>query len=457
MDLEEELQPIIEKIKTLNKEKISWLGGYIRGLLDTTENNISVKSTATSINILYGSQTGNAKDLAEKLANYLKDKGIAVKIDNMLDYRTSQLKKQKYLFIIVSTQGNGEPPDEATCLYEFLQSNDKLDLANLKYTILALGDSSYPDFCQTGVDFDVMFSKFGAKKIIDRVDCDLDFDDDFLNWQKQVEKYIVDDIFPNIDLGQSINAVSNNNIEKYNKNNPYRANVLTNLLLSDEGSEKQIHHIEIELEDGISYRSGDCLGILSINQAKLVDSLLEKVKIKPEQEIVFNGNKQSIKMALSKSAEIAKLNKKSLQKYFDIIKNKQLKNIANEKFVDIISRYDWLDIFNMYPYKFKDAQQFIDIFSFMVPRLYSISSSLSAHANEVHITVGVEKVVQNQRTYSGVCSNYLANLKAGIDISVYIHKNDHFLLPTDSQAPIIMIGAGTGISPFRSFFVSKRI
>lgn len=462
---EQQLQQISAAVAGLSASQLAWVSGYLSGLSHSNAPLAAAsalaapaeQATGPKTTILYGSQTGNGKALAERLYTALRELGAEVQLSNMLDYRTNQLKKEQQLILVVSTHGNGEPPDEARGFHRFIFGDRAPKLDSLRYAVLALGDSSYDDFCQTGVELDERLASLGASRLLDRVDCDVDYADDAAAWQAEVLKNI--ERAPVAPLvGSTHTAAPVAASSQWSEQNPYSSELLSHIDLTTDESEKDVLHLELSLEDsGLAYQPGDILAIVPENSAQLVEAVLAAAELSADDKISLKGNNISLGEALLKKLDLTTLTRKLVTAYAEASGQDALAEQAADKaqLVDFIRDADVLDLLTAWPGKI-DAQAFAGLLRPLMARQYSIASSAEAHPDEVHVLVKRVEYEQDERSRYGVCSNWLARLQAGDQLPVYIKPNSSFKLPEDDQARVIMVGAGTGVAPFRSFLFERE-
>ena len=411
--------------------------------------------------ILYGSQTGNAQRIAENAAKKLEEKGFQVAVSSMSDFKPNQLKKVKNLLIAVSTHGEGDPPDNALTFHEFVNGRRAPKLDDLHFSVLSLGDSSYEFFCQTGKDFDERLEELGGKRLYPRVDCDLDYDEPATEWLEGViaglseagEAAIVASAEQSV-VGESV----------YSRKNPFKAEVLENLNLNGRGSNKETCHLELSLEgSGLTFEPGDSLGVYPENDPALVDLILEEIEWEPEEKVTVNkqGDVLSLKEALSSHLEITVLTKSLLEQAAQLSSNEKLRELVSPGNEEKLKAYrqgrDLLDLIRDFGQWGESAQEFVSTLRKMPARLYSIASSLSANPDEVHLTIGTVRYNTYGRERNGVCSILCAErLQPGDTLPIYIQSNQNFKLPSNPDTPIIMVGPGTGVAPFRSFMQERE-
>lgn len=462
---EEQVKRLNELLPSLTDYQKIWLTGYLSvvqaegqaSVVSHTEvvaHQEPLKTEPQAATILYGSQTGNAQGVAEKLGNRLNENGINVTVSSMSAFKTNSLKKLNNLFIVTSTHGEGEPPDNAIQFHEFLYSKRAPKLDHVKFSVLALGDSSYEFFCKTGIDFDEQLAKLGAQRIVPRVDCDLDYDELAEKWIADVASQLLAST-PQASVQVEAKPISDHEQAVYSKNNPFYAEVLANINLNGRGSNKKTHHLELSLEgSGLTYEPGDSIGIIPENDPSLVATLISALGFDENTKVNLQEEELSLKEALQLKLEITVLSKPLLQKIAAFTDNEAFSNLLGEDdaWKDYVYGRDLLDVVQQFGPFTWSAQNFVELLRKIPARLYSIASSQRANEEEVHLTIGKVNYEQDDRVRLGVCSGQIAErIEEGDKLPIYVHKNPNFKLPKDNTTPIIMIGAGTGIAPFRSF------
>lgn len=465
---------INELYPTLTDYQKIWLTGYLSAVqshgttFDALQVTVSEQEHATTsvlsivkqeATILYGSQTGNAQSVAEKLKAALDAQSIETTISSMSAFKPNNLKKLTNLFVVTSTHGEGEPPDNAISLHNFIYSKRAPKLDDVSFSVLALGDSSYEFFCKTGIDFDEQLEKLGAKRIVPRVDCDLDYDDQVAEWITQVVASLAA-ASPNAPTAQQpVASAVEVGASAYNKNNPFYAEVLESINLNGRGSNKHTRHLELSLEgSGLTYEPGDSLGIIPENDENLVTALVLSLGFDGSEKVTLNEGKFELADALRTKLDITALSKPLLQKLAPFTNNEEYAALLvdDEKLKQFIYGRDLLDVVQSYGPFTLTAQQFVEQLRKIPVRLYSIASSQKANEEEVHVTIGKVFYELDGRERLGVASGQVAErLEIGDKIPVYIHKNPNFRLPENPDTPIIMIGAGTGIAPYRAFLEER--
>jgi sulfite reductase (NADPH) flavoprotein alpha-component len=464
---EQQLSKLNEVLNELTPEQMIWVAGYMEGRLvaggseaatGAAQTTVSANTQSnTNLTILYGTETGNAIGLAEKLAEKAAFNGINAKVLSMYDYKTRDLKNEENLAVIVSTHGEGDPPDMAADFYKFISGKRAPELKGLSYSVLALGDKTYRHFCKTGEEIDKALKTRGAFAAVPMVKCDVDYEQDADIWMNTLMINLAPAETP--DLPKPLNGTPVAIKTQYNKKNPFKATVLEKVKLSGRGSDKEVYHVELSLEDsGLIYEPGDSVGIFTKNPESLVNQIIEKCGFDPKQKVDVNENEVSLNDALSHHFEITLLTFDLLNKYAERTRNKKLKKLLdNEAELDeYLFGHDLLDLLEDFPFEW-NVHKLIEILRPLPPRLYSISSSQESVGEEVHATISVVRYERKNRHRVGACSSYLADsIQIDGEVPVYIEKNPSFKLPGNG-APIIMVGAGTGIAPYRAFMQQREV
>jgi len=464
---DEQLKQLNNLLQGLDDWQVDWLSGYLSGYragqsgTAVAEIAPSLSDQTIKLTILYGSQTGNTEAVAGQLAEKAKASGIEVKLWDMAEYKPRELKNEQYLAVLTSTHGEGEPPDNAMDLYEFLNSRKAPGLKGLQYSVLSLGDSSYEYFCQTGKDFDERLQKLGATTVIPRVDCDVDYDDLAEKWIAEFVESLTSSMQANAAPPSASAAMSQTTTTvQYDRKHPFMAPLLENQILSGRGSSKEVRHIEISLEgSGLHYQPGDALGVYPQNDPALVEMLIESLGVEPESQVELDEKSETLMNALMHHREITLLTRPLVEKWAELAQSDELSKLMENKaaVTEWIRGRDVLDLVQSYPLPDIDANGFIKLLRKLPPRLYSIASSQAAVDEEVHITLATVRYSSHNRERGGVASTWLADrLAEDATIPVYIDGNKNFKLPADDDAPIIMIGPGTGVAPFRSFMQERE-
>ncbi|MFT6835044.1 MAG: sulfite reductase (NADPH) flavoprotein alpha-component [Francisellaceae bacterium] len=453
---QEQISQIQPVLKELEANQLIWLSGYIAGMANGHQAVAQTEVLAQEVvTILYASQTGNARGVAEQLKLNLSNKNLASEIFTMGDYRLKQLKKATWLVVIASTQGNGEPPEEAIDFYEQLFSQRAAKLPDVNYSIVGLGDSSYEFFCHIGKEIDARLESLGAKRFLSRLDCDLDYEDAVSAWESNFIKEITPKLQTTANVIPIINSQAS--ISKWNKSNPFSAELITNQKITGRTSEQDVRHVEISLEDsGLSYRPGDALGIKAKNSSELVKLILDELNINLETTLGQDFTNRNIVDILVNDYELTNLHPGFLKSWAELGEIEKLINISKEELNKYLADYQIIDVIREFSVV-ATAEQFISYLRKLTPRLYSISSSSDVYEDEVHITVAKVEYESFGFKHGGHASTYVID-QVNIDdkIDVYIAENPNFRLPVTENVPIIMIGAGTGVAPYRAFLQQRK-
>lgn len=457
-------QQIDTLLRELSGQQLDWVQGYMAGYRAASQQVggavIPTAASAVKLTVLYGSQTGNCEALAEQLSEQARAQGLEVECLDMDTFPTRQLKKVDKLAIITSTHGEGDPPDNAIGMHEFLHGRKAPKLDQLEYSVLSLGDSSYQFFCKTGIDFDERLHALGAKRMIDRVDCDLDYEEAAEQWIQQFVAKLADAVPTTSPTSLSASSAATST-SAYDRKNPFSATLIDSTSLTARGSSKSVSHLEFSLEDsGLQYLPGDALGVYAQNDPAFIDQLLEHTQLDGEQSVTLKEGSVSLYDALQRHLEITRLTPPTVQKWADLTQASDLQKVLADKdaFGQWLYGRDLLDLVQHYPVSGLDAQTLVDQIRGLPPRLYSIASSQAAVEDEVHLTVAKVRYEQQQRMRDGVGSIWLTErLNLDDTAPVFIDTNKNFRLPPDSHTPIIMIGPGTGVAPFRAFMQEREV
>ena len=462
---------ILNLLPTLTPLQLAWLSGYAWSQASGVEqplvgqhlaaNLTALSAEPFSITVLSGSQTGNAKSVADKVAAELTEAGIAVKRVALKDYKAKTIADEKYLLLVTSTQGEGEPPEEGVVLHKLLNGKKTPKLTELQFAVLGLGDSSYPNFCQAGKDFDQRFAELGATRLFERVDADLDYSATSEQWIRDIVAIVKEKAAQASPVVQSIGTATTALVAKesqYNKANPFPATLITNQKITGRQSDKDVRHLEFDLAGSdLHYQAGDALGVWFDNDPTLVDEILSLAQIDPTTEVTIEGKTQTISTALLSHLELTQNTPAFVKGYAALAHNEQLNDLVadNQALQELVQRTPIVDVLHKFPAKLT-AEQLVSLLRPLTPRLYSISSSPAEVGEEVHLTVGVVRFEHEGRARSGAASSFLADrVEEDGAVRVFVEHNDNFRLPNDTTKPIIMVGSGTGVAPFRAFMQQR--
>jgi sulfite reductase (NADPH) flavoprotein alpha-component len=463
--LSQEQAVLLEQLTDgLDGAALWWLSGYAAGLarshalpsMRPSALAVAEPQAASQLTIVYGSQTGNAKRLAEKLARQVEVAGLGVRLLRADAYQTRELKNERHLAVVISTQGDGDPPDDARGFFDFITGKRAPQLPELQYSVLALGDSSYPQFCAIGRRLDERLAELGAKRWFARGDADLDIDSIANPWLANALTAVKEALKPQAPratvtpLRPLAAAVST-----YTRDNPFPAELLVNQRITGRGSEKDIRHIELSLEgSGLHYEAGDALGIWPVNPPALVDAVLAALELDGEQAITHSEQTLPLREWLSSKRELTRLSRQFVATHAAHAKSEELNALLapdrTADFTRLLAEQQVIDLLRAYPGVWA-AEEIVAALRPLAPRLYSIASSPKAVGEEAHLTVAhIEYRVEGETRW-GTASNFLARAAEGEKLPVFIEHNDRFRLPKDGARDVILVGPGTGVAPFRGF------
>lgn len=468
------------QITSLNPLQLAWLSGYCWGKVNATTDATTVSEqgnaqqhdqlsavpqvTATvtkeqrpKITLISASQTGNARKVAEQLQQLLSDFST-IQLVNAADYKAKQIAQEQMVILVTSTQGEGEPPEEAINLYRYLYGKKAPSLHGVSFAVLGLGDSSYPKFCQAAKDFDQRLAELGAQRLIDIATCDVDYQAQAHDWMEKLHQHL-----KTINTDHTLSSVNTSSptiVSHYDKEHPFEATLSVRQKITGRFSEKDVEHIEIDLSgSGLQYQVGDALGVWFDNDANLVDEWLQVFSLNAETKVVYQQQTLSLKELLTHHLELTQTSAKVIQDYASINPDVELQALIKEsaKLQAFVQETPLIEVFKQYPFALT-AEQLSQLLRPLTPRLYSIASSSQEVGEEVHLTVGVVRYTYNDRVRTGGASGFLGErLPEDGKVKVFIETNPHFRLPSASDKDIIMIGAGTGIAPFRAFMQQRAI
>ena len=456
--------------RTLTREQALWASGYFAGIdglerveqpkLETGNNPATANATIT---LLYGSETGNSADLAKNFAVCLRAAGHDARANDMDGYKTRQLKDERCLLVIISTHGEGDPPQSALNFFEFIEGRKAPKLPGLRFGVLALGDSTYEKYCEAGKRLDRRLEELGAERLTPRIDCDVDFEGPAAQWTAAVQALLPrPETAPHAAALSVVPSAASATRTLFDKRNPFHAPIIENLVLTGRGSSKETRHIEFSLEDsGLSYQPGDALGLLPLNDVDTVEAILAQTDLDGDAKVHTRNGEARLAEILLSDFEVQAATPRFLESWARLSGAQELLRLAApenaaERNV-YLHGHHVLDIVRAYPVPGIAATDLLAGLRPLQPRLYSIASSLAAAPEEVHLTVATVRYDLHGEPRNGVTSGYLARLgEAGSTLPVYVQANPHFRLPDDDVA-IIMIGAGTGIAPYRAFLQEREV
>ena len=452
------------QLAALSPTQLAWLSGYCWAQSQGAAGGLEVSAapavaaTARRVLVLSASQTGNARGVAGSLYAKLKAAGVEAVLSSVGDFKSKTLPDEDIVLLVTSTQGEGEPPEEALPLYKFVFGKKAPDLGKLTFAVLGLGDSSYPNFCQAGKDFDAKFAELGARRLNDLGICDLEFQNAADAWVEAVVPKVAE--LAAQTAAPSATPAANQTVGTvYTKDKPYTATLSVRQKITSRSAEKDVEHIEIDLSgSGLHYQAGDALGVLPLNDSALVQEILDLHQLSGEEKIRLSDNLETdIRTALTESADITQNTPALVQQYAELSGSEALKTTAADKtrLDAYLATTPPVGVFAAHPHPL-DAQTLFQLFRPQTPRLYSIASAQDEVGEEVHLTVGVVRFDHHGNSYTGAASGYLGErLEEGGEVRVFVEPNPNFRLPADGNTPVIMIGAGTGIAPFRAFMQQR--
>lgn len=474
----------------MTREQITWLNGFIAGMTAAGIQGgssslaepgaaavpaaVAAPAEKVAVTILYGTESGNTEMLAQEMKKEAEKRGFAPVVKNMEDFPPEKLPSQKNLLVLVSTWGEGDPPSPAESFYETVMSDKAPRLDQVNFSVLALGDTSYAHFCKMGKDFDNRLEELGGTRMHPRQDCDVDFDAPFKEWMEAVFAVLsqqkAQPAPEAATAGLAEPAPGAPAAGGYSRKNPFPAQILENIKLTGEGGEtvrpsnKDTRHIELSLEGSqLTYEPGDALGVYASNCPEVVDDILEITGLSAKESVSLpDGGEAPLREALIRDYDVTGLSQFFLKKYGERAKSKHLDALLDTKnsgrLNDYLAGREIADALADFPIRDLAAEELVSLLRKMPPRLYSIASSLKAHPEEVHLAVGVVRFDAAGKLRKGVCSTYLAERVNGdTPVPVYVHPNKNFKLPADSDTPVIMVGPGTGIAPFRAFVEERAV
>jgi sulfite reductase (NADPH) flavoprotein alpha-component len=450
---------IREVVTGLSAAQLQWVSGYVAGLAAAGQAPPADQAgqAGSTLTVLYGSQTGNGKRVAESLARRARDKGFATRLESLANFKPAALRREALVAFVISTHGEGEPPDDAELFHEFILSSRAPALTELRYAVLALGDSSYANFCQSGRELDARLHELGARRVETLVECDLDYETSATAWSDAVLGRLPG-------LMQAGAAVPHlravDTVASHDKLHPYVAEVLCNQKITGAGSSKDVRHLELSLEgSGLHYEPGDALAVIATNPPQLVDEILHVTGLDPQAPVQVRGRDATLAAALERDLEITAPSLGFLTSWAEFSDSAELRSLLEPDRRLALSRlldgHQIVDVMHSFPASI-NADMLVTSLRRLSPRSYSIASSPRANPGEVHLTVAAVRYQAFGREHRGAASTFLVDrVKVGDRIPVFVEANTRFRLPADDR-PVIMIGPGTGVAPFRAF-VEERV
>lgn len=464
-------------VEGLEPHALHWLSGYMAGAAAqlTGQHAVAAPGSAPAsqavqrATVLYGSQTGNAKRVAEQLAHDIQATGVEVNLVRADAYRTSELKKERLLYVVISTHSVGdeiEPPDDSRSFMEFLLGRRAPQLPNLRFGVLALGDTSYPDFCGIGRQVDERLQALGAARVQLRGDADVDVDTVAQPWLRQAVEFAGRELRSDASPAPSVASTGavvtplHPLTQGWTRQRPFLAEVLVNQRIVASDSGKDIRHIELSLANsGLSYRPGDALGIWPRQDAGLVASVIDLLGLDAAEEVEHDGERLKLERWLSERRELTTLTRPFVSAHAERGSHAELAELlqpeARARLAELFDTHQLLDLLRRWPAGW-DATALVAALRPLAPRMYSIASSQDVVGEEVHLTVAYVHYEHGGEDRWGVATHHLCALQEGDSVPVFIDANDRFRLPEDASRDVIMIGPGTGVAPFRAFVQQRQ-
>lgn len=437
---EKKLDQLYALISESSHADLVWMSGYLAGLaaqnIPAAAKPVTAPPVAIdTISIVYATETGNSKKAATMATTTLKRAGIKTRLIAAENYKPELLDKESFFLLVISTQGEGEPPATAKTLYDYLHKRTE-PFQQLQYAVLALGSKSYPLYCQAGADVDTQLKRLKATPYIAMGTCDEDFESDAETWIGQLLQHLQNPIAP-----VAVPTVVKRPAEG---KKVFKGSLGSNIVLNDRGSSKMVHHLEFDLAEEIVYTPGNAVGIVPENEPVQVEKILGLLNLGPAQPVTHKDQATTLGEALGKKLAIHYLPISTVKKYAQWLGTEIPE-----------TRMDLYDLLRVYPLKDNgQVQGLIDLLPGITPRLYTISSSPAAHPCQLHLTAQLHQFTVEGKTYTGFGSSYLTSLKPGAELEMFLHTQKSFQLPPDDK-DVIMIAQGTGIAPFRSFLAER--
>ncbi|MER2510317.1 MAG: sulfite reductase subunit alpha [Amaricoccus sp.] len=448
--------PFIPEDAPFSGDQRVWLSGFITGLRSRAVLVAVPAETgpATVLNILYGSQTGNAEAVTEAAVRTAQGMGFDARAQALDDVSMEALAAMRRIIVVCSTYGEGEMPDNAQLFWEALAAPTAPRLESAQFGVLALGDTGYDGFCQAGKLIDLRLEQLGARRLTPRIDCDVDYDEPAAAWVAATLPLASEKGAATVQAPAATAPAKTG----WSRKNPYPAALATNRLLSGARSAKEIRHFEFELGDsGLAYEAGDALGVIPVNDPRLVEAVLARLGAGPETAVA--GTDRPLGTLLMEACEISTPPRELIAAVEARAGDEELSRLLGDGDREALATWLWgrdtLDLLRLLPAGALDAEAFVGLLKPLQHRAYSISSSPKAHPGEVHLTVAAVRYAAGGRERGGVCSTFLAERAAG-GAGIFVSPNKSFRVPTDDAAPMIMVGPGTGIAPFRAFLEERR-
>jgi sulfite reductase (NADPH) flavoprotein alpha-component len=447
----------------LDADALRWVSGFVAGLAAERARGSSpapapVSDKSARATVLYASQTGNGRRIAERLGRSLEAAGLSARVVAAGDYALRELSAERVLYVVASTHGDGEPPDDARGLIDTVLSRRAPKLEQLSYAVLALGDSSYPQFCATGRALDARLGELGARRLAERIECDVDFEAKATGWIEQsvtLARAALPSQAPKLSV-----VVPRREKALATREAPLAIEVLANQRITSADAERDVRHLEFALpSEGFSYTAGDALGVWIDNADALVARVLESTGLAGEVAVEIDGVSRPLSEWLTRERELTRVARPLIEalaaRSGDATLAEWLRPEAAGELRARLKQLQVPDLLAAHPAAWT-PEALVRALHPLSPRLYSIASAPEAVGEEVHLTVAVVDEIHDGQRHLGVASSHLARLEVGATVRAFIEKNTRFRLPSDASKDVIMIGPGTGVAPFRGFVQARE-
>jgi sulfite reductase (NADPH) flavoprotein alpha-component len=472
--------------RSLTPEQALWVGGYLSGAAQARSELATLGAEASgvisraravdpphaaTVRILYASETGNAAALARDLEGRAKGLGLAATAEDLARYKTRGLKDEQLVLFIASTHGEGDPPESAAGFFEYLQGRKAPSLEGLRYAVLALGDSTYEYFCEAGRRLDRRLEELGAGRLVDRRDCDVDYASDARAWMDEALARLQEETAAPVPSSGAVSGSGSASLPPcgvaaapagpaFDKARPFPAQVTANIRITGRGSSKDTRHLEFDLEgSGLDHLPGDALGVVPRNEPALVEELGSLFGWSGAEIVPGREGETTLAEALGSGYEITALTPRFVEQWSALSGDQALAEMAADRprLATFMAGHQVIDLVRSRPVKGLAPQDFMHTLRGLQPRLYSIASSVRFAPDEVHVCLAPVRYRLHERDRRGVASAFLADaVRPGDVVPVYVQRNDNFRLPQDPARPIVMIGAGTGVAPYRAFLQHRE-
>jgi sulfite reductase (NADPH) flavoprotein alpha-component len=476
----------------LNREQLMWLSGYFAGAaaaapssIPAFQNNLlggqartqlasaaapaavapmasAAAAPLPTLTILSASHTGNGRKISEKLLAAVQALGMQARLIKAGDYQPREIAKEKLLYVVISTHGDGDPPDEARGIYEFLGTKRAPQLPDLQYSVLALGDSSYPKFCEAGRVVDERLAKLGAKRLLPRVDCDVDFEKLAQTWADDALARVREFKEKHSPAGGAAASVAQTTaaaaaVPEIPRSNPATAEVLANQRIVGRGALREVRHVEVAFPGlGNLYKAGDALGIVHRNPESAIDAVLKATRLEADASVTHEGKTHTLLEWLRDERELTRIARPLLVQVAAQAKVDISELLGNaQAMAKLTAACQVSDVLASYPAEWT-PQALVAALRPVSGRVYSIASSPAAVGDEAHLTVAVVGSDIDRKLLAGAASDFIVKTPADSNVQIWIERNERFRVPADGSRDIVMVGPGTGVAPFRGFVQERE-